>query len=148
VSSFSGLPSTKEDTESNDNISFLTPKIPKPNFSQKAVPVKQKVENVMPKSSSSSSLNLTNELIEQLSCVQQVVQSKKGTLDEDDDDLVTNIQHDIKQKTIYNTVVTDLVEAIREDIKAIENFNFIMWAVDSSAPSRTYEVCKEYFNFE
>lgn len=109
----------------------------------KQSPVKQEV-----KKSTVSPWAIPKDIINQLSSVEAVVAANGVDIDDDDvQSILDAIQNDISNKTMYNEPVKELVNAIKEDMKNIPNFDFVNWATDSAKPSATFNVCKSLFNF-
>lgn len=102
---------------------------------------------------SSSSFALSKEHVNQLSSVEAVVLTHKPDAKDNPElsEIFDLIQHDISYNTMYNAPVTELVAAIKEDIKNIDGFDFIEWALDdtkqSKVQSKTYIKCQELFEF-
>lgn len=89
-------------------------------------------------------MTLSQTHINQLSCVEAVVQAHVFTISEDHKENFDNIQHDIKQKKINNHIVLELVWAIDEDMTNIKDFDFSEW-VSTRPTCRTFDVCIKEF---
>lgn len=92
---------------------------------------------------------LSKEVLNQLSCIDAVVQFHAGDkLDmEDFQDLMEALQSDIQSKTAYNPMTQRLTEAIKTDLLTNPKFDFANWVMDSKKPSATFDRCKEEFDF-
>lgn len=150
--SVKSTPDTKEkhkaDNEERDTLSPLANKFKaKMKMPQPKSKDSGKKSTIEKSSSQANSMSLTEEHRHALSCVEAVVEAHKGTLDEDDEQYLEDIQNDMKAKTIYNNIVQRLVDSINEDIDTIPDFDFIKWITDASTPCATFNTCKEEFNF-
>jgi hypothetical protein len=139
-------PAPTEDDERSDIVSPLQSKYNRKVTMPKSVPA----FNLPSRTKYNPKENtLTTEQINHLSSVEAVVQMHREDVDKDDDcqEYFNNIQNDIKAKTVYNTIVRDLVDAINKDMDNIPNFDFSDWCGENSTHSETFEVCKDRFEF-
>jgi len=114
--------------------------------------INPKIRVDSPKSGSEASYNpsataLSKDHINHLSSVEAVVQMRRADAKDDTDcqEYFANIQNDIKAKTIYNSIVKDLVDAINIDMQNIPKFDFSDWCDPVEQHSETFEVCKDRF---
>lgn len=92
---------------------------------------------------------LTRDCRNQLSAVEAVVLAAKPDARDNEDfaDMLENIQHDISVGTAYNRPVYELVDAIKQDLKNIKNFDLTNYMFEDNKLSATYNKCKELFEF-
>lgn len=93
--------------------------------------------------------NLSREIINQLSCVQSVVEfHAPDKVDTDEfQDTMEALQSDISNKVAYNALTQRLIPAIKQDLATYPKFNFAQWILDSKKPSATFDQCKAEFEF-
>ena len=93
--------------------------------------------------------DLNKEIVNQLSCVEAVVQTHAADKFEEDDvtDMLEGIQSDMQNKRAYNGYTQRIAEAIKGDLEANPKFDFASWVFDPEKPSLTFEQCKKEFEF-
>lgn len=92
---------------------------------------------------------LSKEVIQQLSCIEAVVQYHAGDKVETEDfsDLMEAIQSDISNRMAYNSITQRLADAIKSDLTSNPKFDFARWVMDTKKPSATFDQCKQEFEF-
>ena len=92
---------------------------------------------------------LTKEVLNQLSCIETVVQCHASHKVESDEfqDLMESLQSDMQSKTAYNPMTQRLADAIKADLITYPKFDFADWAYETKKPSATLDQCKEEFEF-
>lgn len=92
---------------------------------------------------------LSKEVLNQLSCIEVVVQAHAPEKVESDEfqELMEALQSDMQSKTAYNLMTQRLTEAIKTDQLTNPKFDFSDWATGSKKPSATFDQCREEFEF-
>jgi hypothetical protein len=92
---------------------------------------------------------LSKEIINQLSCIELVVEYYgKEKVDNDDfREAMDALQSDMANKTAYNAMTQRLVAAIKEDMITYPQFDFAKWILDEKKPSATLDQCRIEFEF-